>query len=93
MMPRKYKKGYKFESLEIKNPYFEKRSGRWFHLCICECGNEKLIDGAEIGKGVVKSCGCKRLESLSTHKMSGSAEYATWAAMIQRCRNKNSTGS
>jgi len=36
------------------------------------------------------SCGCRRTESLSTHRMSKCREYHVWTSMTQRCNNKKS---
>lgn len=39
------------------------------YLCLCECGNTKIIQAQSLRKGVTKSCGClaKQIASL-THK-------------------------
>lgn len=36
-------------------------SGLW--RCVCDCGNELLVEPNRIRRGAVKSCGCKRGES------------------------------
>lgn len=33
-----------------------------FYLCRCECGNEKIIRGASLFRGLTKSCGCLQKE-------------------------------
>lgn len=33
-------------------------------LCHCDCGNEKIITKSNIIKGIIKSCGCLKLEHL-----------------------------
>ena len=34
------------------------RSSRW--VCLCDCGNVKVVGGTELRSGIVKSCGCWR---------------------------------
>lgn len=34
---------------------------RW--LCRCACGNEKIVDGADLKSGKTKSCGCLNQEN------------------------------
>lgn len=36
------------------------KSIKW--LCQCDCGNQKTLDGAELRRGNVRSCGCFRRE-------------------------------
>jgi hypothetical protein len=36
------------------------KSTRW--LCLCSCGNTKIIDGSSLRTGMTKSCGCIRFE-------------------------------
>ena len=62
-------------------------------LCECDCGNKKIIEPAFWGQGIVKSCGCKRLELLSEqskeHGLSGTRLYNIWRGMNDRCFNKD----
>ena len=34
-------------------------------LCKCDCGNEKIINGASLRKGLTTSCGCNRIKKLN----------------------------
>lgn len=55
----------------------------------CECGAEKTVVGSELRKGKTNSCGCLRLEMVKkprSHGMSYQPQYATWRAMVDRCR-------
>lgn len=38
---------------------------RW--LCQCDCGNQKIIDGGSLKKGLTKSCGCLKKELLKQY--------------------------
>lgn len=73
-------------------------SGRAYHwLCLCSCGNRKIISGSSLRSGNTKSCGClarettsklmKKQRPLKEHQL-----YTTWYGMKQRCYNKNHVG-
>lgn len=70
--------------------------------CRCDCGNEINVVAGELKKGSTRSCGCLKKEVASklmkklvqdnvTHGMSGTPVYRTWASMLQRCTNPNSS--
>lgn len=71
-----------------------KRMVRW--LCKCDCGNEKVVEGAQIRRGASLSCGCIRSEMLSVratkHGHTGSRTYICWMNMKARCYNKDNIG-
>lgn len=83
--------GKKYGRLTVlsKLPY-EKQTR---YLCRCDCGTEKVFQGANIRNGVSLSCGCLRREKTAeynsktkrTHNMSKTREYKIWAGMIARC--------
>lgn len=60
-------------------------------LCKCDCGAEKVINGAWLRDGTCRSCGCYRSERMvkmnTVHGMKGTSEYAAWSAMVERCHN------
>lgn len=60
-----YGKRYSWLTVENAAPDRIRASGehvsRW--LCRCDCGNKIEVDGAELKKGKVKSCGCHRFDS------------------------------
>lgn len=59
--------------------------------CVCDCGNEHITTSSRLVSGECKSCGCLVSEidiaRLTTHEMSRSKIYCTWAGMKQRCYN------
>jgi hypothetical protein len=55
--------------------------------CICECGNERIVNSGNLKNSHTKSCGCFR-ESING--LCRTTTYATWKAMLNRCYNKNS---
>lgn len=63
--------------------------GSYLWLCKCECGNTKIIDGAELRRGGTKSCGCLNRDvhrdRLYTHGASKTRTYKEWQKMKERC--------
>lgn len=92
--------GHKFGRLMAVrvSPGNGERMIKW--LCICECGNEKIISRINLRSGDTRSCGCLEKESkgnsLLTHSHTSkgrqSSEYMSWYAMIQRCTNSKHIG-
>lgn len=70
--------------------------GRKKYVCSCECGTERKVDGRRLTNGTSVSCGCYVIETVkerfTTHGMSSSPTYQSWAGMKQRCDNPNQTG-
>ncbi len=69
-------------------------------LCLCDCGNKKIVPTTYLTRGDTTSCGCYRkeceLRNLSkfwgkpkTHGLSKTRIYQIWADMKDRCNNKN----
>lgn len=60
-------------------------------LCRCECGRERIIQGAILRSGASRSCGCfsneLRSKALAVHGMGEDNRYGIWRAMKERCRN------
>jgi len=65
-----------------------KGGAKW--LCRCDCGTDKIVKWGNLQQGKTRSCGCyrkdKTTERNTTHKMSRTAIYAVWCAMIARCK-------
>lgn len=63
------------------------RSIKW--ACRCECGNLVTVSGSSLTSGATRSCGCfgkeRRIESQTTHGLSGHPLYTVWCAMKTRC--------
>lgn len=68
----------------------------------CDCGTEKVVDGAHLRYGRIVSCGCYLHEvtvekaaawagnmrgKARTHGLSRRPVYAVWKTMLDRCRN------
>lgn len=62
-------------------------------LCLCDCGNKKIVRGYHLTSGRIKSCGCIKKEIIrsreSTHLLTNTKLYRIWAGIKQRCFNSN----
>ena len=65
------------------------KNGFAYWKCRCKCGKEKDISGVLLRNKRIKSCGCLRLEKISTHNMSKTKIYQVWRSMIRRCGDPN----
>lgn len=70
-----------------------------YYLCVCECGNTKIVCKASLLYGRCKSCGCLEQEnrkakkpSLIKHGLSNSRLYHIWHCMKSRCYNPKDPG-
>lgn len=87
--------GQKFNRLTVIERYKDKshqQGVKW--ICLCDCGNTKIISSYSICSGNTKSCGCFALEvRKKIHLKHGHAnkilEYSIWKGMKTRCYNKN----
>ena len=57
-------------------------------LCLCDCGNLRIVRRDNLLSGHSKSCGCLRKENATKHKLSNHPLYFVWANMVHRCKNK-----
>lgn len=64
-------------------------------VCQCKCGNFIDVLALSLVTGRTKSCGCLRSElamkAAKSHGGSKHPEYLVWQAMLNRCRNSNTT--
>ena len=60
-------KNKKFGKLLVKEFAGHKSNLRQW-LCVCDCGNQKIVRGSHLTKGFTKSCGCEAHPSKSNHK-------------------------
>lgn len=70
-----------------------KDNSDWVWSCVCNCGGNVRVRAKSLKKGTTRSCGCFQRESASkvntTHGLSKSKEFMSWAAMHTRCTNPN----
>jgi hypothetical protein len=58
--------------------------------CRCDCGKDCVVSTSNLNKRGTVSCGCYRRRSLGHSSHANEApEFATWGAMLDRCRNPN----
>jgi hypothetical protein len=64
-----------------------------YWLFKCDCGNYKIISGADVRQGKSRSCGCGVVESdkkrFTKHGNSKTKLYNVWSAMKKRCQSVN----
>lgn len=66
------------------------KGDNWF--CVCDCGNKKSVNKANLRSGHSTSCGCKGKENSigSSHKgLRSHRLYQIWKTMIYRCTKPN----
>jgi hypothetical protein len=90
------KTGDKYNRLTIvKEVEPTNKEKRRSFLCVCECGNEKIIQLNSLTTNKTTSCGCFHKEDnskrFSKHGMINTSEYNSWFSMKQRCNNPNAT--
>jgi hypothetical protein len=56
---------------------------RW--NCLCTCGSTSTPILNHLRSGNTVSCGCVRLEKVTTHGLALHPLYKTWSGMVQRC--------
>lgn len=61
-------------------------------LCKCDCGNEIVVQAANLKSGNTKSCGCFRYDTFmdtrktnKTHGLSHTRLHKVWSSMKNRC--------
>jgi len=60
----------------------------WYFICDCDCGTKfKSIYAYDIIHSKVSSCGCLRIEAITTHGLTGSQFYYAYKDILQRCYN------
>ena len=80
---------------EAERPDHVKRQCSYW-LCQCDCGNESVVAGTNLGVRTL-SCGCKRRLALDKvrrvqHHDSKSRLYRIWNGMRNRCYHDRATG-
>jgi len=85
--------GLKFNRLTVVSLNIKGKRTKW--NCICDCGNECVIEANRLKKGISKSCGCFHKEATSKAKtthgitVTNKRLYNVWRNMLSRCYKKN----
>ncbi len=82
--------GHKYHRLTVLH-YSRKQNQKTMWLCQCDCGNKVEVSTNNLRhkKNPVKSCGCFKIDKMSTHGMTGSKIFSIWEGMKIRCKYPN----
>lgn len=64
------------------------KSRRW--ACLCECGNEVIVQISNLRNGHTTSCGCRTIERITLHGLAHAPIYKVWSAIMERVYNSKS---
>lgn len=87
--------GKKFNNLTVESlHHIHPITYHKYYKCVCDCGNSSIVNIYKLNSGHTKSCGCRRLNSLSkynptTHGKYNTTIYRVWIRMKSRCLNPN----
>lgn len=59
--------GQQFKRLTVLSRSSNNEVGSAMWLCLCECGNYKIVVGTALRCGAILSCGCYKSEQKSEH--------------------------
>ena len=81
--------GQRFSSLLVleRKENTKANKARW--ACLCDCGTETVVIGAELLSGHTKSCGCLQKSNRIKHGLHNTRQYQIWTDMKTRCDNTN----
>ena len=79
--------GQKFSHLTVLRYVGNDKRGQSLWECLCDCGNKKIVTGAKLRWGEIKSCGCAQHQG--SHGLADSPIYNVWRTMKARCLNPN----
>jgi len=85
----------RFGRLTVKSFFSRDRNHNKRWLCLCDCGNEKVVLGDKLKDGNTQSCGCYYAEFCRALVSTAEKERKpytkkSWTAMIARCTNPKS---
>lgn len=81
--------GNRYTRWTVIGPYFHKKNATYWR-CRCDCGTISDIETKNLRKGTSKSCGCLKVETAGTHRVTHgesdkTKEYRTWVGIKDRC--------
>lgn len=84
--------GSRFNRLTVLSLEYINKSYAKHWLCLCDCGNTKVIRADSLVTGNTQSCGCllkeRQKEANTKHGMAYTRIYTTWEGMNARCNSK-----
>ncbi|HEY5870706.1 MAG TPA: HNH endonuclease signature motif containing protein [Candidatus Tectomicrobia bacterium] len=72
--------GQSFNLLSVM-AFADVRNGRSYWVCICQCGEQSIVNGQDLKRGKIKSCGCLRAPSIEErfwNKVEKTSECWLW---------------
>ena len=63
------------------------KAGKTRWVCLCTCGEHKVVVGSCLVNCHTTSCGCNALQSRTKHGCHDTVEYMAWSRIKQRCYN------
>lgn len=82
--------GHKYGYLTVIERAGRTSDGRIAWKCVCDCGNETIVNSNNLRSGNVKSCGCGNFRK-GEEKIDKRIQHI-WAGMHSRCYNEKATG-
>jgi hypothetical protein len=76
--------GQRFGRLKVKEFSHKNKWGSPYWICLCDCGNTRVIRGSSLRNEHTQSCGCINTRNI-IHGQSGSLTYTSREGMITRC--------
>lgn len=84
--------GMRFGRLTVLERQGSNNRGQALWGCVCDCGNEVVVESWSLRGGNTQSCGClwkeRVRETIQTHGMSRTSIYHTWESIRKRCGSK-----
>lgn len=81
--------GQRFGSLKVLELAYISESGKRMWRCVCDCGNESIVQTSNLRSGHIKhcqQCGYKELaKKRTTHGKRRTKLYTKWCSMRRRC--------
>lgn len=84
--------GRTFERLTVKSFAGVNKHHNAMWLCVCKCGNDKIVTAGNLSNRSARSCGCLAIEISRKHGESTSREYSIWFSMKMRTTNPSAVG-
>lgn len=88
--------GKKFGRLTVIEKVAGKTKKYSYWKCLCDCGDEKVVEKSSLTSGNTKSCGCYRKEVTARlkyrHGLRNTSLFERWHSMINRCKNPGCSG-
>ncbi len=80
--------GKKFGRLTVRCLSQEPKKSDTKWICDCTCGASATVGAQNLKRGVTRSCGCLRVERITTHGLSHTQEHRIWRGIMDRCHSE-----